>query len=236
MIGPFVAPLGWAVVFAIETLVFWSGLALRDALVFGANIVIALFATFFVLRDSAAIMTVVRRILPMPPALRETMIARVRDLVSVGVSASVVVAATQGALGGAAFWLLDLPSPAFWAVVMGLLCLLPFGAWLVWLPAAAALAFDGHTGRAIALAAIGLGVVSGVDNVLRPALVSGRTHMHGLVILVGLLGGAAAWGALGLVIGPVVVAAALALLNAYVDAAAEPLSALAPPARRETRS
>jgi predicted PurR-regulated permease PerM len=219
-----------------ETLVSWSGVALRDAFVFGVNIAIALFATFFVLRDSAAIMTVVRRILPMPPSLREAMIIRVHDLVSVGVSASVVVAATQGVLGGAAFWLLDLPSPAFWGVVMGLLCLLPFGAWLVWLPAAAALAFDGHTGRAIALAAMGVGVVSGVDNVLRPALVSGRTHMHGLVILVGLLGGAAAWGALGLVIGPVVVAATLALLNAYVEAAAEPAPGAPLPGRGEMRT
>lgn len=207
---------------AAESLVSWSGRAVRDAVVFGANIAIALFATFFLLRDSAVIMTAVRRLLPMPPALGESMIERVRELVSVGVAASAVVAAAQGTLGGVAFWLLGLPSPAFWGVVMALLCLLPFGAWLVWLPAAVALAVDGHTGRAMALTALGFGIVSGIDNVLRPALVSGRAHMHGLVILVGLLGGAAAWGALGIVVGPVVVATALALLTAYLDAAAAP--------------
>jgi predicted PurR-regulated permease PerM len=210
---------------AAEMLVAWSSQALRDAVVFGINIGVALFLTFFLLRDSATIMAMVQRLLPMPPALREAVIVRVRDLVTVGVAAAAVVAAAQGVLGGITFWIVGLPSPAFWGVVMGLLCLLPFGAWLVWLPAAVTLALDGESGRAMAVAAAGFGVVSGVDNVLRPALVSGRAHMHGLVILVGLLGGAAAWGPLGLVAGPVVLGTALALLNAYVQAATEPGSA-----------
>lgn len=207
---------------AAEVLVSRSGLALRDALLFGVNVAIALFATYFLLRDSRAIMATVRRLLPMPPEVRESAIARVHDLVSVGVSAAVIVATVQGLLGGVAFWLLALPAPAFWGVIMGVLCLLPMGAWVVWLPASLALAVNGDVGRGIALAAVGVVIVSGADNVLRPALVSGRAHIHGLVILVGLLGGTAAFGALGLVIGPVVLATTLALLNAYVDGAVAP--------------
>ena len=202
-----------------EVFVARSGLALRDAVLFGVNVGIALFATFFVLRDSRAILATVRRLLPMPESMREALIARVSELVAVGVAAAAIVAAVQGTLGGLTFWALGLPAPAFWGVVMGLLCLFPFGAWVVWLPAAIALAVNGEVGRGLVLAVIGVAVVSGIDNVLRPALVSTRAHMHGLVILVGLLGGAAAFGALGLVIGPVVLASALALLNAYLDAA-----------------
>lgn len=205
-----------------ELLVSRSGLALRDALLFGINVAIALFATYFLLRDSDAIMTIVRRLLPMPPSVKESAIARVHDLVSVGVSAAVIVATVQGLLGGVAFWILGLPAPAFWGVIMGVLCLFPMGAWVVWLPASVALAVNGDVGRGIALAVVGFVIVSGADNVLRPALVSGRAHINGLVILVGLLGGTAAFGALGLVIGPVVLATTLALLNAYVDGAAAP--------------
>src|SRR5204863_8811535 len=110
----------------------------------------------------------------------------------------------------------------FWGVVMSICCLLPFGAWIVWLPAAIVLAAGGAVGRAIILVALGLGVVSGADNVLRPWLLSGRVHLNGLVILLGLLGGIGVFGMLGIVLGPVVVATALGLLEGYVNAKSSP--------------
>lgn len=100
---------------------------------------------------------------------------------------------------------------------MGFLCLMPFGAWVVWLPASLALWVNGSPGRALLLAVLGFGIVSGVDNVLRPVLLAGRTQMNGLLVFVSLLGGLAAFGALGLVLGPVVVASVQALLGAYLD-------------------
>jgi predicted PurR-regulated permease PerM len=202
---------------AAEVVVAQSGLVLRDLAVFTVDVAIALVATFFLLRDSKSMVRTLRRVLPVPDAMREALMARIADLVAVGVTAAVAVAAVQGLLGGVAFWLVGIPGPAFWGVIMGLFCLLPFGAWLVWLPAVLWLVLDGDLGRAIVLALLGMAVVSGADNVLRPALVSGRSHMHGLVILVGLLGGAASFGALGLVIGPVVLAVGLTLLTAYAD-------------------
>jgi predicted PurR-regulated permease PerM len=194
-----------------------SGLILRDLALFTFNLVIALFGTFFLLRDSASITRAVRRLLPMHEASREALINRTVELVSVGVVAALAVAAVQGLLAGIAFWAVGIEAPVFWGVVTALFCLLPFGAWIVWLPASVMLGVNGELTRGLILAAAGLFVVSGADNVLRPALMSGRAHMHGLVILVGLLGGVAAFGALGLVLGPVIVATALALITAYVE-------------------
>lgn len=200
-----------------EFLVRQSGVVLRDIALFSVDVVIALVATFFLLRDRRPIMGTLRRVLPGPEPMREALMVSIADLVAVGVTAAVAVAVVQGLLGAAAFWGLGIPAPTFWGVIMGLLCLLPFGAWLVWLPAALLLALAGDPTRALILAGLGVGVISGIDNVLRPALVSGRSHMHGLVILFGLLGGTAAFGLLGLVVGPVILAVALTVLTAYAD-------------------
>jgi predicted PurR-regulated permease PerM len=193
-----------------------SGLAIRDAGVFVVHLVVALFATFFLLRDSAAIMRTIRRLIPMAEAEREAMLRTTRDLVSVGVTSAAIVAAVQGFLGGLVFALLGLPAPVFWGVVMGFFCLLPFGAWVIWAPAAVALALNGDFLRATILVGAGAAVVSGADNVLRPMLLAGRAHMNGLVILLSLLGGLAAFGALGLVLGPVVVVTALGVVSGLV--------------------
>ena len=197
-----------------------SGSIFRNIAAFLLDLALALFAMFFLLRDAVPIMNGIRRLLPMQEAGREELIARTRDLISAGVTSAAVVAGLQGLLGGIAFAVLGIEAPVFWGVVMAFFCLLPFGAWIVWLPAAIMLAANGATTRALILAGLGLGVVSMVDNVVRPMLLSGRAHMNGLVIFVSLLGGLSVFGLLGLVLGPILVVSALALLTTYIDDAA----------------
>jgi predicted PurR-regulated permease PerM len=194
-----------------------SGSAFRNIAGFVVDLVLALFATFFLLRDGDAIMMGVRRLLPMEEAARELMINRTRDLISAGVIASGVVAGVQGLLGGVAFAAVGIEAPIFWGVVMAFFCVLPFGAWIVWLPAAVLLAVGGAITRAIILAAVGLGVISLVDNILRPMLLSGHARMNGLVIFVSLLGGLNVFGPLGLLLGPILVVTALALLTTHIN-------------------
>src|SRR5262249_41759893 len=202
---------------SVTFLMTQSGSALRNIASFVVDLVLALFATFFLLRDGDAIMMGVRRLLPMEEAAREEMIARTRDLISAGVIASGVVAGVQGLLGGVAFAAVGIEAPIFWGVVMAFFCLLPFGAWIVWLPASVILAVGGAITRAIILAAVGLGVISLVDNILRPVLLSGHARMNGLVIFVSLLGGLNVFGPLGLVLGPILVVTALALLTTHIN-------------------
>lgn len=192
-----------------------SGSLLRNIGVFLFDLIVALFATFFLLRDSKVIMRIVRRLLPLKPAMREQMIAQTRELVSISVTSSGIIAALQGLLGGLVFWIAGIDAPVFWGVVMAFFCLIPLGAWVVYLPAAALLALEGSVGRAALVAGLGVGIVSAVDNVLRPLLMSGGTSMNGLLILISLLGGVSVFGVLGLVLGPIIVATALALLKTY---------------------
>lgn len=193
-----------------------SGSVLRNVAGFTFDLIIALFAMFFLLRDSTAIMAAVRRILPLDEPVRERLISQTRELVSVSVTSSGIIAAVQGVLGGIVFAAVGIGAPVFWGVVMGFFCLVPLGAWVVWLPAAVLLAVGGSIGRAIIVAGLGLGIVSAIDNVLRPALLSGGTRMNGLLILIALLGGVRVFGVLGLVLGPILVATVLALLRTYM--------------------
>jgi predicted PurR-regulated permease PerM len=100
---------------------------------------------------------------------------------------------------------------------MAFFCLLPFGAWIVWGPAAAFLMLSGDLVRGLILAGVGAGIVSSVDNILRPALLSGQSRINGLLLFISLLGGVGAFGAVGLVLGPILMATTVGLLDAYLD-------------------
>jgi predicted PurR-regulated permease PerM len=178
------------------------------------SLIAMLFALFFLLRDGAAISRLLRERLPFPENESERLITNTRDLVIASVGASLIVAAAQGAIGGLAFWLLGIGAPAFWAVAMALCSLLPVvGAALVWVPAAIWLLLSGAIGQGVAMLLVGAFGISAVDNVLRPLILSGRTSVSGLVIFFGLLGGAAAFGFVGLLIGPIILVTTARLLE-----------------------
>jgi predicted PurR-regulated permease PerM len=190
---------------------------LQDVVVFVVNMVITLFALFFLFRDGPAVMAAIRRVIPLESAVRERLILQTSTMVTTSVASSLVVAAVQGLLSGVTFWILGLSAPVFWGVVTAVFCLLPFGAWVVWAPAAIWLVFTGNVVRGLVLAGVGAGIVSAVDNILRPFLMSERSEMNGLLLLISLLGGVIAFGSVGLVAGPVLMAIALVLFDALTS-------------------
>jgi predicted PurR-regulated permease PerM len=191
---------------------------------------VMLFALFYCLRDGGRMVDTVRTLLPFEPARRDRMIAQTNDLVVATVGSTFAVAITQGTLTGLTLGLLGFHAPVFWGVMTSFFSLLPaVGSALVWGPAALYLFATGDIVRGVILLGVGVGVIGMADNVLRPLLLSGRTTMHGLLVFVSLLGGVAAFGFIGLVIGPVIMAAFESLLGAAAPAAATPAE-LAEPA------
>jgi predicted PurR-regulated permease PerM len=179
---------------------------------------VMLFGLFYFLRDGDRIVGVIRQLLPFEPARRDRMITQTHDLVVATVGSTFAVAITQGALTGLTLGFLGFQSPVVWGVMAAFTSLLPaVGSGLVWGPAAVYLFATGDVVRAIILVAIGVGVIGMADNVLRPLLLSGRTEMHGLLVFISLLGGMAAFGFIGLVIGPVAIAALGTLLDAVLE-------------------
>jgi predicted PurR-regulated permease PerM len=189
---------------AVAILAPRAGTYVAGLFAFLGSLFAMLFALFFMLRDGETISRHVRDRLPFSRDESARLMQAARDLVIASIGAGVVVAVVQGTIGGLAFWLVGIPAPAFWGLVISFAALIPvLGAALVWAPASLWLFLSGEIGRAVTLVVVGILGISMADNVLRPILLTGRTNISGLVIFFGLLGGAAAFGFIGLVIGPI---------------------------------
>lgn len=190
-----------------------AGAILQNTSIFLFKVFVSLFALFFFLRDSEQLGIAVRRLLPFETDRKEQLISLTRDLVFAGTTTTLAVALAQGIAGGIGLAVLGIEAPVFWGVVMAFCALVPvFGTALVWLPAAVWLILCGNWIRGLILIGIGIGVIGMLDNVLRPLLMSGRSSMNGLLIFISLLGGVAAFGFIGLVLGPVVAALVISIL------------------------
>ena len=203
---------------AAEFLAGQAGGLLKGAANFLFSLVITLAVLFFMVRDGASFQAAIRRVLPFGGEQNDRLLAITRDLVSASVTATLAIAALQGLIGGITFALLGIDGWVLWGTMMGILALLPLvGATLVWLPAAAWLALSGSLVKGIVLAAVGVVVLGNVDNVVRPLLLSGTSKMNTLVLIISLMGGVAAFGFIGIVIGPLVAALLTALVESYQE-------------------
>jgi predicted PurR-regulated permease PerM len=193
-----------------------AGAVVADLFATIGSLFVMLFALFFLLRDGETLGGQVRELLPLPDRERDRLMRETRDLVIASVGAGLLVAAAQGALGGLAFLIVGIPGPVIWGAVMAFCSLIPIvGAALVWVPATLWLLLSGQIWQGVTLALFGVFGISMADNVLRPLLLAGRTSASGLVVFLGILGGAAAFGFIGLVIGPIILVTAGNLIRVF---------------------
>ncbi len=188
-----------------------------------------IFTMYYMFRDGERMRASVRNMLPLEESKSREILERTREVIGASVYGVLVIATIQGTLGGLAFWALGLPSALLWGVVMIFFSMIPMaGAFVVWGPAAIYLALSGHIGKAIALTVIGVLVIGSIDNFLRPKLVGEKTRLHELLIFFSVLGGLQVFGVLGLVLGPVVVAITMALLDILRHSDGQALSSSPP--------
>jgi predicted PurR-regulated permease PerM len=175
---------------------------------------LVIFTMFYLFRDGEAIRRAGYDLVPLQRSQARDVVARTKEVIAATVYGVIVIALIQGILGSVIFFALGLPSPLLWGVVMFFLSMIPMaGAFLVWAPAALFLAFTGAWTRAAILVAWGVLVVGSIDNVLSPRLVGQKTRLHELLVFFSVLGGLEVFGVLGVVLGPVVVAVTLALVE-----------------------
>src|SRR5918993_2251884 len=207
--------------FIAERLQAWGGaLAASTLLVVGGAVgaivqmVLVVFTMFYMFRDGDGIRHAVYRILPLERIQMHDISVRTKEVIGATIYGVLVISAIQGVLGAIIFSLLGLPSPLLWGVVMFFLSMIPMaGSFLVWVPAAIYLALTGEYAKAGMLVAWGAVVIGSIDNFLSPRLVGRRARLHELLIFFSVLGGLQVFGVLGLVLGPVVVAVTLALIE-----------------------
>ena len=136
-------------------------------------------------------------------------------------------AIVQGLLTTLGLYVSGVPRPLLLGLIAGLLSVLPIGAPVVWIPAALWLLGTGHTGWGVFLALHGLLIISGSDNVIRPYFISRGAQLPFLLTILGVLGGALAFGLLGIFLGPVLLGVGFTLVAEF---AADPLTAPTPDA------
>ena len=174
------------------------------------------FTMYYLFRDGDKIVNRLPDALPFNREQSEAIILRTKQVVSASVYGVVTIAALQGFLAGLAYWILGIPSPMLWAVLTTFVCMIPVaGSFLVWLPLAIYLMLTGHWTKALLLIIWGALAISTIDNFLRPKLVGNQTRLHELFIFFSVLGGISVFGLLGIVLGPVVLAITLGLLETF---------------------
>jgi predicted PurR-regulated permease PerM len=178
------------------------------------NTLICAFALFFLFRNGRDLVRRADVLLPMRIDQARRLMIRIQGTLRAIVYGTLAVAVLQGTLTGFGFWILGVSSPVLWAAVTALCALVPvIGTGFVLIPAISMLAFNGHWIKALVLLAWGLAIVHPIDNVLRPYLIGERTNLSTLFVFFSLLGGLRAFGTLGVFLGPVILAAALALFS-----------------------
>ncbi|MDZ7640323.1 MAG: AI-2E family transporter [Bryobacterales bacterium] len=186
------------------------------------HLLIFLLTMYYLFRDGPRLVQILKDVAPVGEDTRDRMIGEAADMIQATIMSSVVVSVVQGLLGGLTFWVLGLPSPLVWGLVLGVLAFLPvIGPSLVWAPMGTYMIFNGDPWRGILLIVLGFVFVSSSDKVLRPILIAGRARLNELLVLVSLLGGLEAFGFIGIILGPVIVATCVGMLKGYREALVE---------------
>jgi predicted PurR-regulated permease PerM len=196
----------------------------RNALTTVLDFALMLVALFFFFRDGERITFVVRDLLPMEPAHKRVVFARLYDTLTAVVQSMVLTAVAQGTLAGLGYWLLtDIPFAAFLGFLTGLASFLPLaGPAFIWGSVAIYLALSGFHGQALAIAIWGVVPVSTVDNLIKPLFIGGRARLPTFLLLFALLGGINVYGFLGVFLAPVILAILLAFTDIYRELYASP--------------
>jgi predicted PurR-regulated permease PerM len=180
------------------------------------QLVVMLFLLFFLLRDRALALTSLRALLPLQEDESTELLDRVGDTILATALGRLTIAAVQGVLAGLAFWVLGVPGVILWAFTLTVCAMIPaFGSFLVWGPVAIYLGLSGHWAKAALLGLWGAVIVSTIDNILYPILVGSHLRAHTATILLSILGGIAAFGPIGIVLGPVLFTLASTLLDIW---------------------
>lgn len=180
------------------------------------SMIIIIMTSFFLLRDGHLIVNYLMDITPLPPEEKKAFLSQAKEVLQAVLYGVILTASLQGFLGGIGWWYVGLPSPVFFGALMMILAMIPFvGTPVVWGIGGIYLLLSGQMVAGITLLLWGVLVVSMIDNFVRPVFISGGTKVHTLITFIGVLGGLAAWGFIGLFLGPVVISLFMFLLESY---------------------
>lgn len=186
------------------------------------DILLGLFVMFFVMyyafRDGEGFLRHVKNMLPLDAILRERLFSEVQTVTQGVLYGQVLTAVIQGSVATFGYIIFGVSNWAFWGAVTMVLAFLPLiGTPIIWVPLAVTMLLDGQFGIGIGLMVYGTLVVTNVDNLVRPKLVSERSKVHPVLVIIGVLGGLKMVGFSGMLVGPLILALLVALVKFFED-------------------
>jgi len=187
------------------------------------NLFIMFFTLFYALKEGHNFMDKVEKYLRIQKKEYVKALKRLKEITHGITYGYLIVALIQGILGALGFFIFGISSPLFWGLLMAFLALIPFlGTGLIWVPASLFLflegLFQGSTSlmvKGVLLFVYCLIFVSTLDNFIRPKLMGGEANIHPLIVMLGIFGGLFFFGALGVVIGPLILSFTFILVENY---------------------
>ncbi|MGB6648694.1 MAG: AI-2E family transporter, partial [Bacteroidota bacterium] len=180
---------------------------------------VMLYAMFFFLIHGQGLLDAVFRYTPLSATERARLLGTFTSVGRATLKGTLIIGIVQGGLAGLSFWVAGIEGVVFWGAVMTVLSIIPgIGSALVWVPAVIFLALNGQTGAAVGVGLWCAIVVGTVDNFLRPMLVGKDTEMPDLLVLLTTLGGLVLFGAIGILIGPIIGALYMAVWELWGSA------------------
>jgi predicted PurR-regulated permease PerM len=181
----------------------------------------AMLTMYFILTHWRGLSSEAQETLPLRPDYTRRLFEELRVVGRATLLGTVGSGFMQGVLATFGYWIAGLPSPLFFGAATALASLVPaVGTMLVWVPAGVVLILIGHAGQGIFLLVWGLAIVTALnDYVVRPRLVGHQEGVPALATFIALFGGVEALGLKGLIVGPVVMSVAIAVLRLYAEEA-----------------
>ena len=176
-----------------------------------ADIALGLFVMFFMMYygfvEGAGWLMNLKEFIPFNKERKEKLVRRIKDVTQGVLYGQIFVALLQGALGGLGFFIIGIKNPVFWGFIMTILAFIPVvGTGLVWVPAGIIELINHNVLGGVFIFAFGFFMIAGIDNFLKPKIISGKAKIHPIIALIGVLGGLKVFGLFGMIIGPVIAA------------------------------
>ncbi|HLC54829.1 MAG TPA: AI-2E family transporter [Candidatus Nanoarchaeia archaeon] len=177
---------------------------------------VIVFVFFFALRDAQPLKLFVVGLSPLRREKLSFFANQFKQITNSVIYGNFIIGIVQGVLTGVGLLIFGVPRALLLTILAIFAAILPVvGAWLVWIPAAIYMIVSGSTGAGIGFAVYSLLIVSTVDNILRPYLVSRNTKSSSVIVFIGMIGGLSVFGIVGLIIGPLVLEYLVLFLEAY---------------------
>ena len=197
-------------------LVSQSALILKNLGAILIQFMIMLLSMFYLFKDGDMIIEKLTILSPMPKKYEDRIIARMDETIKAIAFGVFLTAIIQGTIAGIGYAIAGVSNPVFWGAATGLFSLIPMvGTAAIWFPAALITGLSGNIPGGVFLGLWGLFLVGTVDNLVRPYLIGGKSHMYPLLTFFVVLGGILTFGLKGLIFGPLILVLLMTLLHVY---------------------